>query len=93
MASNEQRAPQKKRTDDSRTFLSPFKIAPFDSRCAEHYGRIRATLASKGKTIVPNDLLIAATALANGAVLVTRNAREFQRVPGLTVEVWDEAEP
>lgn len=32
-------------------FLSPFKIAPFDSRCAERYGRIRATLASKGKTI------------------------------------------
>lgn len=74
-------------------FLSPFKIAPFDSRCAEHYGRIRATLASRGKTIGPNDLLIAATALANGAVLVTRNARKFQRVPGLTVEVWDEAEP
>ena len=82
-----------KGTDDSRPFLSPFKIAPFDSRCAEHYGRIRATLASRGKTIGPNDLLIAATALANGAVLVTRNAREFQRVPGLTVEVWDEAEP
>ena len=37
-----------------------------------------------------NDLLIAATALANSAVLVTNNVDEFKRVPGLSIESWYE---
>jgi len=37
-------------------------------------------------------LLIASTALAHQAVLVTENVREFKRVPGLAVEFWDELE-
>ena len=36
----------------------------------------------------PNDLLIAAIALANHLVLVTHNTREFRRVVGLTLEDW-----
>jgi predicted nucleic acid-binding protein len=39
-----------------------------------------------------NDLLIAATALANGLTLVTHNLTEFGRVRGLALEDW-EAEP
>ena len=35
-----------------------------------------------------NDLWIACHALAESAVLVTHNTREFTRVPGLSVEDW-----
>ena len=73
-------------------FLSPFSIIPFDSKCAVAYGKIRARLEADGTRIGPNDLLIAATAMANEAVLVSSNTREFSRVPGLELEDWAEVE-
>jgi len=69
-------------------FLLPFEIIPFDNNCAEHYGRIKANLEIKGTLIGPNDLLIASTALAGSAVLVTNNTSEFSRVEGLRLENW-----
>lgn len=69
-------------------FLDPFERATFDSRCAEEYASIRAEFETRGKTIGPNDLMIAATAKAHGATLVTNNVREFERVPRLKVESW-----
>lgn len=74
------------------TFLAPFQKIPFDSRCAMAYARIRAQLEGEGRSIGPNDMLIAATALADDAVLVTGNTREFARVGGLQVENWDEVD-
>lgn len=69
-------------------FLMPFEILPFESRSANSYASIRATLETSGTPIGPNDLLIAATVLGHGATLVTHNIREFSRVPGLPCEDW-----
>lgn len=71
-------------------FLAPFVSIPFDSECSVAYAAIRSRLEKDGKRIGQNDTLIAATAIAHGATLVTGNVREFSRVPNLEVENWRE---
>ena len=71
-------------------FFVPFLSLPFDDACAEQYGALRATLSAAGRPIGPNDLLIAATALAHDLTLVTHNLREFARVTGLKLEDWEQ---
>lgn len=73
-----------------RDFFVSFASLPFDDAAAEVYGRIRAHLERRGETIGPNDLLIAAIALAHGVTLVTHNTEEFQRVPNLVLEDWQD---
>lgn len=68
--------------------FAQFTSLPFDDKAAEVYGEIRSTLESQGTPIGPNDLMIAAIALANGLTLVTHNAAEFQRVTALKIEDW-----
>jgi len=63
---------------------------PLPDRCAEEAGLVRADLASQGQPVGPNDLLIAATARAYDAVLVTHNTADFSRITGLRVEDWEE---
>lgn len=70
--------------------LRPMQALPFDSACATHAARIRAELEFAGAPIGPHDTLIAATALRYQATLVTRNVREFSRVPGLQWQNWHE---
>ena len=65
-----------------------FAIANFDTDDAAEAGEIRAALANEGTPIGPYDGLIAAQARRRGAVLVTDNRREFERVPGLMVTDW-----
>jgi tRNA(fMet)-specific endonuclease VapC len=72
-------------------FISLYDIVSFDNKAAQAYGDIRAALEAKGLPIGGNDLLIAASALANNAVLVTNNVREFSRVNGLIIEDWTHA--
>lgn len=52
------------------------------------YAEIRSYLEKAGTPIGPNDLLIAAHALALDLILVTDNVREFSRVPNLKLENW-----
>jgi tRNA(fMet)-specific endonuclease VapC len=70
-------------------FFEPFISLPFDDPCSQVYGRLRSDLARIGEPIGPNDLMIAAIALANKLILVTANTREFGRVAGLTLENWE----
>lgn len=68
--------------------LSSIETLSVDEPVDREYAVLRATLKRRGTPIGPNDLLIAAHALARGAVLVTANRGEFSRVDGLAVENW-----
>ena len=70
--------------------IKNFKILAFTDAEAVFYGEIRQNLTSRGLIIGPNDLLIAATALANNGILITHNTNEFKRVENLTLEDWTE---
>ena len=72
-------------------FLRPLQMLSFDSECATIAARIRVDLEAVGTPIGPHDTLIAATALRHQATLVTRNVREFARVPGLQCLNWHQA--
>ena len=74
-----------------RDFLLPFDTAAFGTEAAEAYARIRARLERDGRPIGPNDLVIAATALATESTLVTNNVDEFSRIEELTIEDWSMA--
>jgi tRNA(fMet)-specific endonuclease VapC len=63
-------------------------LLPFEPEDAAHAGDIRAELEKAGTPIGHYDILIAAQARRHGATLVTANAREFTRVPGLLVVDW-----
>ncbi len=65
--------------------VRPLALSAPDERFPPEYGRLLAELRRRGETISTMDLLIATAALVDGAPLVTRNAREFERVPGLEV--------
>lgn len=71
-------------------FLGPMAVVPFGPSCALQYAMLCADLQKRGCVIGPNDMLIAATAMANNAVLVSGNVREFKRVKGLMLEYWGE---
>jgi tRNA(fMet)-specific endonuclease VapC len=67
---------------------SGFSLLDFDADDAREAGEVRATLEKQGTPIGPYDVLIAAQARRRGAVLVSLNRREFERVPGLMVTDW-----
>ena len=69
-------------------FLLPLELADFDQQAALAYGKIRVKLEHDGQLIGSMDMLIAAHAIGLGAILVTNNVREFQRIDGLALEDW-----
>jgi tRNA(fMet)-specific endonuclease VapC len=67
-----------------------FDTLPFDLAAAQHAAKARAHLEAQGTPIGPVDTMIAGIALAHQLTMVTRNVREFARVPGLQVQNWYE---
>lgn len=66
----------------------PLDKPDFDLADAAEAADIRGFLERSGKPIGPYDILIAAQARRRGSAIATGNVREFERVPGLTVQDW-----
>jgi tRNA(fMet)-specific endonuclease VapC len=69
-------------------FLSTLPLLDFSLPSALLFGRHKAHLRRTGATVADADLMIAALAMAQGAVLVTGNARHYERFEGLPLEDW-----
>jgi tRNA(fMet)-specific endonuclease VapC len=70
-----------------KAMLEALTVLPLEKPADEHYGTIRADLERRGKALGPNDMLIAAHALALDATLVSDDAG-FAEVAGLKLENW-----
>lgn len=70
------------------SLLESINILNFKAPADLHYGKIRHQLQQAGTPIGPNDLLIAAHALAENLIMVTDNINEFKRISELDVENW-----
>jgi tRNA(fMet)-specific endonuclease VapC len=69
-------------------FLPMVRIIDFTKAAGDEYAKIRRDLEAKGHPIGTMDMLIAASAKAEKAILVSNNGRHFQAISGLTVENW-----
>ena len=65
-------------------FYCDLPVLPFDETAAGQFRRLLALRLKVGT----QDLLIASVALVNEMTLLTRNVRDFQKVPGLRYEDW-----
>lgn len=75
-------------TNQVESILAVMEVLPLDAPADRAYAGLRLALEQSGLPIGPNDMLIAAQALANACTLVTANVGEFSRVAGLSVENW-----
>ena len=80
-------APEK-RLYQLNSLVSQISLLAFTEKEANTASHIRATLERKGIPIGALDTLIAATAIANNATLVTHNTGEFSRVTELQLTDW-----
>lgn len=75
-------------TNQVEAILAAIEVLPFDAPADRVYAQLRCALEQSGQPIGPNDMLIAAQALAMECIMVTANVDEFSRVAGLRVENW-----
>lgn len=77
-----------KRMKQLHALLEVVRLLPLAAREAREAASIRADLERRGQPIGPYDTLIAGTARAHNAILVTHNVGEFSRVEDLRCEDW-----
>jgi predicted nucleic acid-binding protein len=68
-------------------------ILVVDKAVGDCFGKLKALMTEQGTPRSDFDLMIAATAIRHRLVLATLNARHFIGLPGLDVEVWEDAGP
>jgi predicted nucleic acid-binding protein len=68
--------------------LEQMPVIPFDLIAARVHARLWSDLATAGTAVGERDLLIAATALAHGHAVATRDQRSFPRIAGLSILRW-----
>jgi len=66
--------------------IERIRVLPFTEHAAVQYGVLRAAVRDRRRDAL--DRLMAAHAIADGAVLVTNNQADFRDYPGLQVENW-----
>ena len=70
------------------TLCRRYAVLDFDRAASLQAGTIRALLHTRGTPIGSYDVQMAGIALSKNLTIVTRNTREFERVPGLRIENW-----
>lgn len=65
-------------------YLADFELLDFDRDAANYYGEFLRQKIRVGT----QDLRIAAITLSNNGILLTRNRRDFEKIPGLKFEDW-----
>jgi len=68
------------------------RILPIESDVARIWGRLTADLQMQGRQLASNDGLIAATAVAHGMSLMTRNVKDFVASGVLIINPWREGD-
>jgi len=68
--------------------VSVCRVLDVDYAVAETFGRIRADLLDRGRTVGEPDLFNAAVALVHKLTIVTHNVADYRDVPGLTIVNW-----
>lgn len=81
-------ADTEERTNEIDEFLRTQTILPISKEIAKKAAQIYATLKKEGNSIAHNDILIAATAIVEGYILITNNEKHFGRIDELQHENW-----
>lgn len=72
------------------TFIDRLHVLPLEESEMHSFAQIKADLAKQGQPLPDLDLLIAATAMTAGILLITHNTSHFNRIKGLQLEDWCE---
>ena len=80
------------RRDENRekvkALLAFLPVCHADDETMEKFGELKAKAEAAGRRVDDVDVIIAATAMRHGALLVTGNTRHFSRFDGLEIEDW-----